>query len=96
MSPPPAGHFCYIFIANQVMAKITDEQLQKLNSIKQDALEVASTLGELNYQKIILDLEIEKEKLKIVDIKLRESQIFEELNSIYGNVSINTETGEIS
>jgi len=78
------------------MAKITDEQLQKLNSIKQDALEVASTLGELNYQKITLDLEIEKEKLKIVDIKSRESQIFEELNSIYGNVSINTETGEIS
>ena len=78
------------------MAKITDEQLQKLNSIKQDALEVASTLGELNYQKITLDLEIEKEKLKIVDIKSRESRIFEELNSIYGNVSINTETGEIS
>jgi hypothetical protein len=78
------------------MAKITDEQLRKLNSIKQDALEVASTLGELNYQKIILDLEIEKEKVKIVDIKARESQIFDELNSIYGNVSINTETGEIS
>jgi hypothetical protein len=78
------------------MAKITDEQLRKLNSIKQDALEVASTLGELTYQKINLDLEIEKEKLKIVDIKARESRIFEELNSIYGNVSINTETGEIS
>ena len=40
--------------------KITEDELAKLNLLKQDALEVASTLGELNYQKTILELQIEE------------------------------------
>jgi len=97
MSPPQAGHFCYIFIANQVMAnQITPEELQKLNFVKQDALEVASLLGELSYQKLSLEIEVEEQKKKIKQIKTRESEIFEELRSKYGNVSINIETGDIN
>jgi catalase (peroxidase I) len=97
MSPPPAGHFYYIFIANQVMAnQITPEELQKLNFVKQDALEVASLLGELSYQKLSLEIEVEEQKKKIKQIKTRESEIFEELRSKYGNVSINIETGNIN
>jgi len=97
MSPPPAGHFYYIFIANQVMAnQITPEELQKLNFVKQDALEVASLLGELSYQKLSLEIEVEEQKKKIKQIKTRESEIFEELRSKYGNVSINIETGDIN
>jgi hypothetical protein len=90
------GRFSYIFIANTVMAKITDDELQKLNFVKQDALEVASLLGELSYQKISLEIEMEEQKKKIQQIKTRESQIFEELRSKYGNVSINIETGELN
>ncbi len=90
------GRFSYIFIANTVMAKITDDELQKLNFVKQDALEVASLLGELSYQKISLEIEMEEQKKKIQQIKTRESQIFEELRSKYGNVSINIETGEFN
>lgn len=78
------------------MAKITDDELQKLNFVKQDALEVASLLGELSYQKISLEIETEEQKKKIQQIKTRESQIFEELRSKYGNVSINIETGEFN
>ena len=91
------GRFSYIFIANKVMAnQLTPEELQQINFVKQDALEVASSLGELSYQKMVLELEIEKQKILIKDIKSRENLLFEELKSKYGSVSINIETGEIS
>ncbi len=76
------------------MGKLTDTELQLVQLIKRDALEVASTLGELNYQKMTIDLLIDEEKKKIKDIKDREAKILDELKEKYGNVSINIETGE--
>lgn len=76
------------------MGKLTDTELQLIQLLKKDALEVASTVGELSYQKITLELLIEEEKKKIKDIKDRESKILGELKEKYGNVSINIETGE--
>lgn len=76
------------------MGKLTDTELQLIQLIKKDALEVASTLGELSYQKMTIDLLIEEEKDKIRDIKAREAKILDELKQKYGNVSINIETGE--
>ena len=91
------GRFSYIFIANLVMEKkLTHEELQQINLIKNDALEVASSLGELQYQKITIELEQEELKAKIKRIKQKENEVFEEIRSKYGNVSINTVTGEIS
>lgn len=76
------------------MAKLTDTELQLVQLIKRDALEVASTLGELSYQRMTIDLLIEEEKKKVKDIKEREAKILDELKEKYGNVSINIETGE--
>ena len=76
------------------MGKLTDTELQLVQLIKRDALEVASTLGELSYQKMTIDLLIDEEKKKIKDIKEREAKILGELKEKYGNVSINIETGE--
>jgi hypothetical protein len=76
------------------MGKLTDTELQLVQLIKRDALEVASTLGELSYQKMTLDLLIDEEKKKIKDIKDREAKVLGELKEKYGNVSINIETGE--
>lgn len=78
------------------MGRITDDELQRVNLIKQDALEVASALGELTYQKLSIELDIDKQKRLIDQIKTRESQIFEELKAKYGNVSINIDTGEFN
>lgn len=78
------------------MEKITENELQRVQLIKRDALEIASMLGELQYQKITLDLLIEEETQKIKDLKKREKDLFEELRSKYGNVNINIETGEFS
>ena len=76
------------------MGKLTDLELQSVQLIKRDTLEVASTLGELSYQKMTIDLLIEEEKMKVKDIKAREAKILDELKEKYGNVSINIETGE--
>ena len=76
------------------MGKLTDTELQLVQLIKRDALEVASTLGELGYQKMALELLIEEERNKVKDIKEREARVLEDLKTKYGNVSINIETGE--
>ena len=76
------------------MGKLTDTELQLIQLIKKDALEVASTLGELSYQRMTIDLLIDEEKMKVKDIKAREAKILDELKQKYGNVSINIETGE--
>jgi len=79
-------------MANQ----LTQEELQQINLIKSDALEVASSLGELEYQKMSIELDMEEQRKRIKEIRVKEKQVFEEIRSKYGNVSINTETGEIS
>jgi hypothetical protein len=76
--------------------KLTHEELQQINLIKNDALEVASSLGELEYQKMVIELDQEQLKAEIKRIKQKEKEVFEEIRSKYGNVSINIETGEIS
>ena len=78
------------------MGKLTDNELQRIQLIKRDTIEVATTLGELEFQKITIDLLIEEEKKKIKDIKKRESQIFSELKETYGTISVNIETGEFN
>jgi hypothetical protein len=74
--------------------KITDDELKRLELIKQDALEIASALGELNYQKTVLQIQIEDQTIKIKEIKSREQSLFNDLQEKYGNVSINITTGE--
>lgn len=76
------------------MGKLTDTELQKIQLIKKDALEVASTLGELSYQKLTIELLIDEEKKKIKTIKVDEEKVLSELKDKYGSVSINIETGE--
>lgn len=76
------------------MGKLTETEIQLVQLIKRDALEVASTLGELSYQRMTIDLLIDEEKKKVKDIKEREAKILDELKEKYGNVSINIETGE--
>lgn len=76
------------------MNKITDTELQRIQLVKKDALEIASNLGELQYQKMSIELLIEEERQKIKELKKSEKQLFDELVGKYGNVNINIETGE--
>ena len=76
--------------------QLTPEEFQQSNLIKSDALEVAALLGELEYQKMSIELDMEEQRKRIKEIRVKEKQVFEEIRSKYGPVSINTETGEIS
>ena len=75
---------------------LTAEELQQLKDLREKAVATASTLGELSYQKILIDLELEKAKQQVVDIKNEESKIFGEVGAKYGDVTVNLETGKVS
>jgi hypothetical protein len=74
--------------------KITENELQRVSYIKKEALDIASVLGELNYQKTIIDLQIDAQKQRIVQLRKDEEKLFSDLKENYGNISINLETGE--
>jgi hypothetical protein len=76
------------------MAKLTENELERLHQVRKDSLEIASALGELQYQKTVLELLMEDQKQKIKDLKKSETSLFEELKDKYGNININIETGE--
>lgn len=76
------------------MAKLTENELERLHQVRKDSLEIASALGELQYQKTVLELLMEDQKQKIKDLKKSEGLLFEELKEKYGNININIETGE--
>jgi hypothetical protein len=63
------------------MAKITEDELKRLDLIKQDSLEIASILGELTYQKISIENQIDVQRQRISEVKKSESILFEELKS---------------
>ena len=79
-----------------LVGKITETELQRIQLIKRDALEIASALGELSYQKITIELLIEEQKKKIKAIKEEEEKVLAELKDKYGSVSINIETGDFN
>lgn len=78
------------------MNKVTENELQRIAFIKKEALDIASALGELQYQKEIIELQIGSQREKIKDIRNQEDKLFVELRDNYGNISINIETGEYS
>jgi len=78
------------------MGKITDEELTRVNKIKQESIELASILGELAFNRILLEEQIEKQRDRVIEIKKEESVLFEDLKVKYGNVMINIETGEFN
>lgn len=76
------------------MPQVTDTELQKIALIKKDALEYASFLGELEYQKTLIEFDVDNIKSKIKLLREEESKLFSELKDNYGNININLETGE--
>lgn len=76
------------------MGKITEEEIGKINAIKQEASQLVYLLGELQYQKMAIELNEEDIKNRIKEIRKSESELLSEFRSKYGNVNINIETGE--
>lgn len=74
---------------------LTQEELQQLKDIRGQVLQLASTLGEISYQQILLDLDKAKVTDGIKDLRVKEQLLFAELGKKYGDGVINIETGVV-
>ncbi len=74
---------------------LTQEELQQIQDIRKQALEVASALGELGYQQVLIDLDKASLTEAVKDLKQKERTLLDEFNKKYGDGVINLETGEI-
>jgi hypothetical protein len=76
--------------------KLPESDLQEILTLRQRINDIATVLGEIQYQKLSLDLIIDEQKAAIQEIKKQEANFFERIRSTYGNVSVNLDTGDIT
>lgn len=76
--------------------QLTPEELQEFQASRQEANRLAAILGELHFQRTLLDLELDnvKEGIKANAVKQREQ--LRQLGEKYGDGTINPETGELT
>jgi hypothetical protein len=75
--------------------KLTPEELQELQQFRFSSNQLAASLGDLHYQKTILDLELERVKEGIKENLQKQQAHLRELGQKYGDVSINFEDGTL-
>ena len=76
--------------------KLTAEELQDFQAFRQEANRLASILGELHYQRTLIDLELEGVKEGVKGNTLAQQAQLKDFGSKYGDGSINITTGEIT
>ncbi len=76
--------------------KLTPEELEDFQAFRQEANRLASILGELHYQRTLIDLELEGVKEGIKGNTLAQQAQLKEFGTKYGDGSINISTGEIA
>ena len=79
----------------QEVTKITDQELDSVKKLQEEQSVLINNVGNFEYQsKFFLDKKEEAlQELKNIDTKIQ--SISEELKKKYGDVVINTQTGEI-
>jgi len=75
---------------------VTPEELEKLKGIRNETDTYIIALGQIQYQKTLLDLQQEQIKKQVLESKEKEKGVYDELVAKYGNVSVDIETGTIS
>jgi hypothetical protein len=76
--------------------KLTPEELQEFQNNRQEANRLAAVLGELHFQRTLLDLELENMKEAVKSNTLKQREQLKKLGEKYGDGSINPENGEIT
>ena len=75
--------------------QLTPEELQQFKGHRQEANRHAAFLGELNYQKVLLDFELDNLKQAIRENARKQQIQLRELGEKYGDGTIDSETGII-
>jgi len=76
--------------------KLTSGELQEFQNNRQEANRLAAVLGELHFQRTLLDLELENIKESVKSNALKQREQLKKLGEKYGDGSINPENGEIT
>ena len=76
--------------------KLTPEELQEFQTGRQEATRLAAILGELHFQRTLLDLELENLKEAIKANALKQRDQLKTFGEKYGDGTINPETGDIA
>ena len=75
--------------------KVTPEELKELQDVRKAVYETISILGDLNYRKTLINLELESIKDIVKENATTERDLLSAFGKKYGDGSINPETGEI-
>lgn len=85
------------------MKKVTSEELQQIQNLRETILEIITTTGELTVSKFMVEQQLEQlntnikqQQEKFVDFQQKERVLFDQLQQKYGTGNINFETGEIA
>jgi stress response protein YsnF len=78
------------------MAKLTDEEIKKINDLKVGYTQLVETLGSIEVQLITFTTKKEQLKVDLLKIQDDELKIAKELEDKYGQGTISLETGEFS
>jgi len=78
------------------MAQLTQDELEQFRSFRQEANKLAGALGELHFQRTLIDLELDKIKAAVQANTGAQQDQLRQLGDKYGGGSINIETGEIT
>jgi len=76
--------------------KLTQEELDQINQLRNQQSEVILSLGQVEYQLFNFEREKTKLKSKLEDLEIQSEQLATNLTEKYGPGSINIETGEIT
>jgi hypothetical protein len=74
---------------------VTPEELKDLQDVRKAVYETISIIGDLNYRKTLIDLELEAIKEAVKQNATKERELLSTFGKKYGDGSINPETGEI-
>ena len=74
---------------------VTPEELKELQDVRKAVYETISILGDLNYRKTLINLELESIKEMVKENATKERELLSTFGKKYGDGSINPETGEI-
>jgi hypothetical protein len=75
--------------------KVTEQELQQLQSIRNESDRLIIELGKINYEKIILQSQEENIKDSIIILQQKELEFSNELIEKYGKIKVDIESGDI-
>jgi len=75
---------------------VSTEELAVLKALRDDSDRLVINLGQVQFQKLLLESQEEQLKDVLIKHKLKEKEVTDSLVEKYGNVSVDIETGTIS